>query len=131
MSDDEEALQALCDPTRLMTVDPNVRSNLLSALLVSLSSEPVSVATDRVVLDMHPLDLPIRYSKDSQTGDLYLRLGYPMDQSPGLAANVVWREVRVTPSAQACLLMIFDNSLREDQAAGRALPAKTHFQSRS
>ena len=65
--------------------------------------------------DFVPIDVPIEYLKEKETGYLCIRFPYTV----GLRSNVNWREIQVTQAAQVALQQIFSESILDDLKAGR------------
>jgi hypothetical protein len=65
--------------------------------------------------DISPLDVPIEMAKDSGTGRLKIRFPFYY----GARADIGWRTLEITSSAQRALIEILVQSVKEDIAAGR------------
>jgi hypothetical protein len=78
----------------------------------------------QTIQDFSPIDVPIEYLKNEETGDLNIRSPLVI----GMRNTLGWREMRVTPAAQLALLQIFYEALENDLKSGSNLPTKTLIQ---
>jgi hypothetical protein len=91
---------------------------------LSLLRAGIDASEPQSIQDFAPIDIPIESHKDQETGDLRIRYPFVI----GMRNTLGWKELQVTPAAQAALLQIFYESLSDDAKAGRNQTIKTSVQ---
>jgi hypothetical protein len=81
-------------------------------------------AATQVNHEIVPMDLPIECTKNVETGFVTIRYPYTV----GLKSVLHWKEVEVTPAAQAHLHSVFAQSLEIDAKAGKTPPKPATLQ---
>ncbi len=90
----------------------------------ALIAAGISSIEEQSCRDFVPIDVPIEWLKDKETGVLQIRFPFAI----GLRNTLGWKEMEVTQAAQATLVQIFRESLEEDLNAGRIQTTKINLQ---